>query len=64
MSKETERGNAIAYALSRYTLRGMYRPEEQPELEKKARLAASALLELQGIQNPSQRDIDQVLFEL
>lgn len=59
--KEIEKANAVADALARYSWLEHYSPSESGEIIARGRLAAKALLELQGIVAPTEKEIDLVL---
>jgi len=60
-AKEIKRAKVIANALARYAFIGDSHPSDHTEIINDARLAVSALLELQGVSNPTITDVEAVL---
>ena len=63
-AKEIQQANSIATALSDYVNRGSRHPSDQDEIIKRGKLAAKALLELQGVPNPTNKEAELVLAGL
>lgn len=62
--KEIQRANAIATAIADYAFLGSRHPSEQGAIVNRGKLAAKALLELQGIANPTDKEATLVLAGL